>query len=86
MDVTKTGLEIAAILQDFSLLFPFIFFMTREAILSLFSFGVVLSVYITIFAFIQPYKVTVYNKTDVPLRMVLATYHHFFIMCLLYIL
>ena len=39
--------------------------------LSLFSFAVVLGLYITIFVTVQPYKVTVYNKADVPLLMAL---------------
>ena len=54
------------------LLFPFIFFITREAMLSLFSFGVVLGWYITFFfVIVQPYKTAPYNKTDVPLLIAL---------------
>ena len=51
------------------LLFPFIFLFTRESMMCLFSFAVVLGLYITLFVIVQPYKNTVYNKTDVPLLM-----------------
>ena len=51
------------------LLFPFIFFLTRESMMCLFSCAVVLGLYITLFVLVQPYKNTVYNKTDVPLLM-----------------
>ena len=51
------------------LLFPFIFLITREAMLSLFSYSIVLGLYITLFVLVQPYKVTVYNKRNLPLLM-----------------
>ena len=53
------------------LLFPFIFLIAREITLTLFSFAVVLGLYIILFVTVQPYKVTVYNKADVPLLMAL---------------
>ena len=53
------------------LLFPFIFLIARETMLSLYSYAVVLGLYITIFVTVQPYKVTVYNKADVPLFLAL---------------
>ena len=51
------------------LLFPIIFFLTKESMICLFSCAVVFSLYITHFVLVQPYKNTVYNKTDVPLLM-----------------
>ena len=59
----------AALQLILRLLFPFIFLITREAMLSLFSYAVVLGLYVTLFVLVQPYKVTVYNKRDVPLLM-----------------
>ena len=53
------------------LIFAFISLTTKEGMLSLFSFAVVISLYITLFAFVRPYKNTVYNKTDIPLLMIL---------------
>ena len=53
------------------LLFPFIFCIAREIVLSLFSVAIVLGLYIILFVIVQPYKVTVYNKTDVSLLMTL---------------
>ena len=53
------------------LLFPFFFLITKEAMLCLFSCAVVLGVYITLFVLAQPYKSTLYNKTDTPLLMTL---------------
>ena len=52
-------------------LFPFIFLITKEAMLSLLSYAVVLGLYITLFVLVQPHKVIVYNKTDVPLLITL---------------
>ena len=49
------------------LLFPIIFFFFFEAKFSLFSCTIVLSLYTTLLVIVQPYKVAVYNKTDVPL-------------------
>ena len=49
------------------LLVPFIFLITREVMLCLFSYAIVLGLYITLFVLVQPYKVTVYNKRDLPL-------------------
>ena len=59
----------AALQLILRLLFPFIFLITREAMLALFSYAVVLGLYVTLFVLVQPYKVTVYNKRDVPLLM-----------------
>ena len=53
------------------LLFPFVFLVTRESTLSLFSFAVILSLYTTLFVLAQPYKVSVYNKTELALLIVL---------------
>ena len=55
------------------LLFPVMFLITREAKLSLFSCAMVLSLYITLFVIVQPYKAVVYNslRADVLLLMVL---------------
>ena len=49
------------------LIFPFIFVMTREAMLSLILGAVVLGLYTSFFVLVQPYKIALYNKTDVPL-------------------
>ena len=49
------------------LLFPFIFLIARETMSSLSSFAVLLGLYIILFVIIQPYKIAVYNKADVPL-------------------
>ena len=51
------------------LLFPFIFLFTREFIMCVFFYAVVFGLYITLFVIVQPYKNTVYNKTDVPILM-----------------
>ena len=51
------------------LLFPFIFLFIRKSMICLFSCAVVLGLYITLFVIVQPYKNTLYNKTDVPLLM-----------------
>ena len=59
-----TGLQLAL-----RLLFPLIFLFTMESMMCLFSCAVVLGLYITLFVIVQPYKNTVYNKTDVPLLM-----------------
>ena len=69
----------AALQLILRLLFPFIFLTTREAKLSLFSYAVVLGLYVTLFVLVQPYKVTVYNKRDVPLLMSLL--FTVFVMC-----
>ena len=53
------------------LLLPFVFLITRESTLSLYSSTVVLSLYTTLFVLAQPYKVTMYNKTEVPLLIAL---------------
>ena len=53
------------------LLFPFIFLIARETMLSLFSFAVVLGLYIILFVTVQPYKIAIYNKADVPLLIAL---------------
>ena len=57
-------------------LFPFVFLFIRECMMCLFSCTVVLGLYITLFVIVQPYKNTVYNKTDVPLLMSLRLSHH----------
>ena len=53
------------------LFFPVIFLMIRESFLSLFSCAVVLGLYTTLVVIVEPYKITVYNKTDIPLLIVL---------------
>ena len=53
------------------LLFPFIFFMIRQDLFSVFCFGVVLCLYIILFILVQPYKVSVYNKVDASLLIIL---------------
>ena len=59
----------AALQFALRLLFPFIFLFTRESVMCLFFCTVLLGLYITLFVIVQPYKNTVYNKTDVPLLM-----------------
>ena len=49
------------------LFFPFLFLFTTGTMFSLLMFALVLGAYITLFVLVQPYKVGVYNKTDVPL-------------------
>ena len=49
------------------LLFPLIFFFSTGPMFTLLLFTVVLGSYITLFVLLQPYKITVYNKTDIPL-------------------
>ena len=69
------------------LLFPFVLTFAGEAISCLFSFAVILGFYITLFVIFRPYKVTIYNQTDIPLLMflllftvvaLLGKYHTFF--------
>ena len=59
----------AALQLVLRLLFPFIFLFIRESMMCLFSCTVLLGLYLTLFVIVQPYKNTVYNKTDVPLLM-----------------
>ena len=61
----------AALQLILRLLFPFIFLITREAMSCLFSYAVVLGLYVTLFVLVQPYKVMVCNKRDLLLLMTL---------------
>ena len=53
------------------LLLPFFFFMTQETMSCLFLFAFILCLYIALFVIVQPYKITVHNRTDVPLLITL---------------
>ena len=61
----------AALQLVLRLLFPLAFSLTKEGIISGFLSFTALVIYLTIFVIVQPYKDTVYNKTDIPLLMVL---------------
>ena len=67
----------------FRLLSPFLFLITTEPMLSLFLFAIFLGLYIVLFVLVQPYKVTVYNRTDIPLLITLLftvfTTHVFYV-------
>ena len=53
------------------LVFPVAFAFTKEPFVSMFISSVGLGLYITAFAICRPYKEVVYNKTDIPVLMVL---------------
>ena len=70
-DGTRNCRYFAALQLVLRLLLPLTFFFTRQIIFSLFLSTVVFGLYITLFVIVQPYKVRVYNKTDVALLMTL---------------
>ena len=53
------------------LILPLTILYPGNSISSLFSSAVVIGLYITLFVLVRPYKVTVYNRVDVPLLMTL---------------
>ena len=61
----------AALQLVLRLLFPLAFFLTKEVVTAAFLAFVALALYILLFVITQPYKDTVYNKTDTPLLMAL---------------
>ena len=70
-DGTRDCRYFAALQLVLRLIVPFIFFITTKITLSLLFSVAVLGLYITFFVCVQPYKVMVYNKTDVALLMAL---------------
>ena len=51
------------------LFLPLVFFSSKESNFSIFISSIVLGAYITAFVIARPYKVSVYNNTDVPILM-----------------
>ena len=70
-DGTRDCRYFAALQLVLRLIFPFIFFITTEITVSLLFSAVALTLYITLFVIVRPYKVNVYNKTDAVLLMTL---------------
>ena len=70
-DGTRDCRYCAALQLVLRLIFPFIFFITTEITLPLLFSAVALTLYITLFVIVRPYKVNVYNKTDAVLLMTL---------------
>ena len=68
---TQDCRSFAALQLLLQLIFPLAFSFTKEPYLSMFISSIVLGAYITAFVLMRPYKNTVYNKTDIPLLMVL---------------
>ena len=62
----------AALQLILRLLFPFIFIFTRDITWCMCFYAVFLGLYITLLVIIQPYTVSIYNKTEVALLMTLV--------------
>ena len=70
-DGTRDCRYFAALQLVLRLLFPVIFAATKDVILSTFIASLLLGVYITAFVIAKPYKDDIYNKSDIPVLMVL---------------
>ena len=51
------------------ILFMFCFLVAKNLVASIFIFTVVLGIYITLFVIAKPYRVAIYNATDIPVLM-----------------